>query len=182
MMFRNAVAIFVVAVFATTAPAATADGEALVLDSFFKPYLTIQTSLAGDDLAKAKAGAVRLGEAIRSADGTTEISAGLEISARLIGEAPDIDSARRGFRDLSHQMMQLVNETETAPGMTLYVAHCPMAFSGEGGTWIQADKTVANPYYGAGMLRCGSVQRQLTGERDETQGSAGKHHDSSHQH
>jgi Cu(I)/Ag(I) efflux system membrane fusion protein len=34
-----------------------------------------------------------------------------------------------------------------------------MAFDGKGGSWLQKDATVANPYYGAMMLRCGSVSK-----------------------
>ncbi len=184
MKLRNAVAIGVLCVFAATIHAKAGGGDAVVVDSFVSPYLTIQTALAGDDLAKAKSGAARLTQAIKSADGSAEMMADLGTSARLIGEASDIGSARRRFLNLSHQMMQLVKEAGATGGKTLYIAHCPMAFDGEGGSWIQTDKTIANPYYGAAMLRCGVVQRQLAGTTDEShgQGEAMKHDHSGHQH
>ena len=184
MKLRNAVVIGVLCVFAATIHVEAADGEAVVVDSFVNPYLTIQTALAGDDLAKAQSSAALLAQAIEGADGSTERMADLESSARRIGEAPDIDAARKSFLSLSHQMMQFVKDTGTTGGTTLYVAHCPMAFDGEGGSWIQADKTIANPYYGAAMLRCGSVQRQLAGGTDETpgHGAAVGHNHAGHQH
>jgi Cu(I)/Ag(I) efflux system membrane fusion protein len=36
-----------------------------------------------------------------------------------------------------------------------------MAFGNSGADWLQADKSVANPYFGASMLRCGSVKSEL---------------------
>lgn len=60
MKLRNAVAIGVLCVFAATIHAKAGGGDAVVVDSFVNPYLTIQTALAGDDLAKAKSGAARL--------------------------------------------------------------------------------------------------------------------------
>jgi Cu(I)/Ag(I) efflux system membrane fusion protein len=184
MKLKDAVTISVLCVFAATIHGVAAGGDSDVVDSFVGPYLTIQTSLAGDDIAKAKSGAARLTQAIKSADGSAEMMAYLGTAARQIGEAPDIESARRGFLNLSHQMVQLVKEAGTTGGKALYLAHCPMAFDGEGGSWIQADKTIANPYYGAAMLRCGTVQEQLAGRADETPGhGAAEHHDHhGHQH
>lgn len=39
------------------------------------------------------------------------------------------------------------------------VMRCPMAFDGAGARWIQAPGEVANPYFGASMLRCGEPDR-----------------------
>lgn len=184
MKLKNVVAIVVLCVFAATIHSVAASGDTVAVESFVGPYLTIQSSLAGDDLAKAKSGAARLSQAIKSAGGRAENMADLGTSARLIGDASDIESARRSFLNLSHQMMQLVKEAGTTGGKTLYIAHCPMAFDGEGGSWIQADKTIANPYYGAAMLRCGTVQEQLAGRADETpgHGAAEGHAHHGHQH
>ena len=44
-------------------------------------------------------------------------------------------------------------------GAALNVVHCPMAFDGDGADWVQLEGAVANPYFGAEMLRCGSVTR-----------------------
>ncbi|MCD8533575.1 MAG: efflux RND transporter periplasmic adaptor subunit [Verrucomicrobia bacterium] len=35
--------------------------------------------------------------------------------------------------------------------------NCPMAFAGKGANWLQLSNTLANPYYGKSMLRCGSL-------------------------
>ncbi len=36
-----------------------------------------------------------------------------------------------------------------------------MAFDFDGADWIQRNATVANPYFGAQMLRCGSEEERL---------------------
>lgn len=41
----------------------------------------------------------------------------------------------------------------------LFLAHCPMAFDNNGGHWIQKSDDLKNPYYGASMLKCGSIKR-----------------------
>jgi hypothetical protein len=33
---------------------------------------------------------------------------------------------------------------------------CPMAFEDKGALWVQAEGKIANPYFGASMLRCGN--------------------------
>lgn len=41
---------------------------------------------------------------------------------------------------------------------SLYLAHCPMAFDNNGAHWIQQSDDLKNPYYGASMLKCGSIK------------------------
>jgi len=68
------------------------------------------------------------------------------------------------FLELSQQFATLVEHVGTSGETPLFVAHCPMAFENKGASWIQGDKEVANPYYGAMMLRCGGIQEQLARE------------------
>ena len=39
--------------------------------------------------------------------------------------------------------------------------HCPMAFNNTGGTWLQQDAELVNPYFGDAMLYCGDVLEKL---------------------
>jgi Cu(I)/Ag(I) efflux system membrane fusion protein len=36
-----------------------------------------------------------------------------------------------------------------------------MAFNNTGGHWLQKDKNVNNPYFGAQMLRCGTIKKSV---------------------
>ena len=64
-----------------------------------------------------------------------------------------IDEVREGLKAVSGP---LVAYARAHPGGTASVreAFCPMANAG----WVQAGETVANPYYGARMLTCGSFR------------------------
>jgi hypothetical protein len=42
-----------------------------------------------------------------------------------------------------------------------YVAFCPMAFNNKGGSWLQTEKLISNPFYGASMLRCGEIKEEI---------------------
>jgi Cu(I)/Ag(I) efflux system membrane fusion protein len=83
--------------------------------------------------------------------------------AKMITAALDIKAARTAFLSLSQEVTTLVEHIGTTQDTPLYIAHCPMAFNNEGGSWLQADKTVSNPYYGSMMLRCGSIQKLISG-------------------
>lgn len=153
------------------------------VDTLVDPYFAIQKGLAGDDLKAAQAGASSFLEAMKNApheDEAKEESADLSTPAHAISEASNIKAARKAFLDLSHEMIPLVQHVGTTNSTNLFVAHCPMAFNHQGGDWIQSDKKVANPYYGATMLRCGGIQKQIASSKDEAHDHSS--HDGEHEH
>lgn len=152
--------------------------EPTFVDTLVAPYLSMQKSLAGDDLAAAKTGAETFLEAMKVApheNGTHQETDALSAPAEAITHAADIQTARASFRTLSHEIISLVEHVGTTAGHSLYVAHCPMAFSNTGADWMQSNKTVANPYYGAMMLRCGDIKKQIAGEELESEKAHGGH-------
>ena len=70
---------------------------------------------------------------------------------------------RKAFLDVSNAVLALLDRSAPSAKVAgeLYVAHCPMAFSDAGATWLQKDKLIANPYYATAMKSCGSVQRTI---------------------
>lgn len=125
---------------------AAADLPAAVLD----PYLKAQTALASDSLADAQAAAATfvaqagpLGAAYKPA---------IEAAGRIAGAA-DIKTARAAFGDLSDAMLALA--AGGTGGKDVRVAYCPMAKK----SWLQKGTEIANPYYGASMLRCGEFKK-----------------------
>ena len=150
----------------------TAEGiQTEFVDTLIEPYLAIQTALAGDDLAATRAGANSLADAMSQAPKDGAAISGLAGPTRSIIDAADFAAARIEFNKLSIEMMQLVKDVGVTGDTALYVAHCPMALGGTGASWIQADKTIANPYFGSKMLRCGSVREQIGGEQPKAGGS-----------
>lgn len=132
------------------------------------PYLEIQAALAGDSIegvAEAARAVARVAEAGREGDAAAiGVGAGDTAAARgLLGDiartaeglekAADLAAARAAFAGLSEPVVAL---RDLAVGERPAVAYCPMAKH----AWLQADGAVANPYYGSGMLRCGSIIRK----------------------
>jgi Cu(I)/Ag(I) efflux system membrane fusion protein len=65
--------------------------------------------------------------------------------------APTLPEARKGWHAWTLQLWPVLQQTPAA--QSLHVAWCPMAK----GRWLQKDKVIANPYFGAKMLRCGDI-------------------------
>lgn len=162
-----------------TATAAFAHSDAFkpaFVDSLVGPYLAIQKGLAGDDLVSAQKGAEHYLEAMKQAPHEGEAheeAMDLSAPAKAILKTSDIRAARTAFLSLSRQMTSLVEHVGTTKETPLFIAHCPMAFDNKGGSWLQSDKTVANPYYGSMMLRCGSIKKQIAGEEHSDHGEHG---------
>ena len=75
------------------------------------------------------------------------------IEAFLEANAADIKAARAAFGDLSDVVLAWAGEGTGGKGVR--VAYCPMVKK----SWLQTGGEIANPYYGSGMLRCGSFTK-----------------------
>ena len=142
------------------------------VDTLVAPYLQMQQGLAADDLKSAQVGATQFLAAMKQApqqgDAHEEAMA-LSKAAKTIASAGDISAARAAFLELSNVVTSLIKHIGVTIETPLHLAHCPMAFAGNGGDWLQSDTQVANPYYGSMMLRCGSVKEQLSGKPTEAE-------------
>jgi hypothetical protein len=124
------------------------------LQTVLEQYVKIQTALAGDSLkGVAEAAAAITAEAKEHADAVPATTA---TQAEAVGKATDIKAARVAFKSLSATLIAAASSTKEKTGR-YYEAFCPMA----GAAWIQSDKNVANPYYGASMLTCGEIRKEL---------------------
>jgi len=133
----------------TAAASAKLEGTAKVV---FNNYLTVQTALASDSMENVVASAESLAKAIRADSGKTFPS---EIAgqASALAQAKDLATARKAFQPLSQSLVQYVKAGKVPAG-TLFEVYCPMPKA----SWLQADKTVRNPYFGRAMLDCGQVK------------------------
>ncbi|MCA9693246.1 MAG: efflux RND transporter periplasmic adaptor subunit, partial [Myxococcales bacterium] len=138
-------------------------------------YLEGQEALAADDLEGARAALGRLADAIPELDppGRSDARAAWQRAAselgghaRQVATAETIAAARSAFEHVSAAAEALLEQFGNPTGEALRVAYCPMAFDSQGARWIQRDQALANPYYGASMLRCGELRGTLLpGER-----------------
>ncbi len=132
-------------------------------DTAMKPlldeYLRIQTSLAADS-TEGVADAVRkiegLARKLDPAKAAAEHREHYEnIPERIISacgmfsDPTDISSTREAFQVLSQPVSMWVSMAKPEGEHVMY---CSMKKAG----WVQRGSEVANPYYGAAMLRCGT--------------------------
>ena len=104
-------------------------------------YVAAQEALAADDLDQARQALQGL---VQSAGPT------LKPLAEKAASAADIAAVRVAFKPLSEE----VRKGQIPEGYV--VAYCPMADGDKGAHWVQKDQPqIANPYFGASMLRCG---------------------------
>jgi hypothetical protein len=138
----------IVAAMAVTANMAwAADLPSALVDS----YLQVQVALAGDQFGSLGPHAQAIATAATALGKNAEkVVAG----AKKLGEAKDIAAARTAFGELSVALTEYAQSTKSSFGPDVKVAYCPMADK----PWLQKDKDIRNPYYGAAMLTCGSFK------------------------
>lgn len=73
-----------------------------------------------------------------------------------LNKIKNIEDLRSIFIQLSEEIILIV-KTSNPTGSSIYIQKCPMANQSQGASWLSFSKEVKNPYYGASMLKCGSV-------------------------
>ena len=74
----------------------------------------------------------------------------------------DIAALRAALKPLSESLIAEVKQGGLDQVGSAYVAHCPMAFDNAGANWLTPANDIANPYFGAEMLNCGSLTERLS--------------------
>ncbi|HRJ31123.1 MAG TPA: DUF3347 domain-containing protein [Cyclobacteriaceae bacterium] len=116
-------------------------------------YFKLKDALVKDDSVKAQEAATALAAV------TGSYAEQLNEYVLAVGETTNIDEQREAFDALSVALYDLVKGGSL--GMTIYKQYCPMAFNDRGAFWLSGEKQVLNPYFGASMLRCGSVKEEI---------------------
>jgi Cu(I)/Ag(I) efflux system membrane fusion protein len=118
-------------------------------------YLRVGDSLAADDAAGAKSAFAALAQA---STGTLDaLGARLVPIAQAGASKSDLADQRKHFDPASEAVIELVQAHGNALSEPLRLMRCPMAFENRGARWLQHGEALRNPYFGASMLRCGSV-------------------------
>lgn len=141
------------------APVQTVSAETRAeLDGLLSDYETVHLALAGDRLDGVAAAATSLASAARRLDARVpeRLRApldGIASAGASLAAATALPEARRAFGDVSRYAIDLIAaEPQLGEGRRAF--ECTMT-SGYG-KWIQSGPGVANPYFGAEMLTCGS--------------------------
>lgn len=133
------------------------------LNSLFDRYHEFQKALSSDNMAQAQVAAKKMTETIAGLDQkafTGEVNnlwkkhgPSLLENLKKVQKASDIESIRKTLKPMSGVMISLADVIQPE-GFQHY--RCGMALNHTGGEWLQKGGQIANPYYGASMLRCGS--------------------------
>ena len=120
----------------------------------------VQTALAADKTDGVKAAALKIeklshklnAEGLRGehAKHYAALPKTIRVAAQRLRKAKDIATMRDAFKELSRPMVAWVTMSKPAG---IYVMFCSMAKA----SWLQKDKPVRNPYYGASMPACGEI-------------------------
>ncbi len=150
------------------------------LGAVLQAYLAMQTALAGDDEKKARAAAGSAVDALQAVDMTLvdgeahlawmKDEKSLRDSFASIAAAADIDAQRRHLLGLTGPLWDTLRRFGFSQDDPVRLFNCPMAAGGKGGDWIQLEKTTANPYFGAAMLRCGDQTDSLAASETSKEG------------
>ena len=129
-----------------------ADSTALTgpVKSVYDDYLKIQASLANDSMTGV---AENAGTIVKAVQGdANSMPASIATEAEALAKASSLRSARAAFKPLSDSLIKYLADRK-AQGAYVQV-YCPMARA----SWLQAGKTVNNPYFGQAMANCGEIQ------------------------
>jgi hypothetical protein len=141
------------------------------LNEIVNHYLQVKNALANDNGSEAASGGKAMEEAIRKMDKSLltaeqkkvydDIEDDLKEHAGHIGRNGDnIKHQREHFSMMSEDIYDLVRAF--GGGQALYHDHCPMYNKDKGGAmWLSEMEEVKNPYYGAEMPACGTVEELI---------------------
>lgn len=138
-------------------------------------YFAVQESLAADSAEGARTSTERFLEALDGVDmalldGDAHLvwmeHVGVLRSAAegLVEAGTEIQRQREAFHALSGQLLKTVRVFPADVSESMYQATCPMAFDNLGASWLQTGTQINNPYFGAAMLRCGSIDAEIGSE------------------
>ncbi|MHB1105056.1 MAG: DUF3347 domain-containing protein [Lutibacter sp.] len=133
-------------------------------------YLLLKNALVADDSEKAATAGKKLFNAFAQFDSASVDEAQKQEVAEIIDDAREhaehisgnsgkMDHQREHFEILSKDVEDLIAITGT--DRKLYQTFCPMYNNKKGAIWLSETKEIKNPYLGAKMMTCGSVQKEI---------------------
>ncbi len=140
------------------------------LGRLVRHYLVLQQALAGDDGKKALTAIAAMQEpadgvfsslADLGLDRAETLSFHLNEALLALADSTTIKAIRTAFAPFSQALADTVAVFGADIDTPVYEHFCPMAFDNKGATWLAAGTRISNPYFGAMMLRCGEVRRQI---------------------
>jgi hypothetical protein len=118
----------------------------------FNNYLNIQKALAQDSVEGVPETATVMTQTIQG-DSMKTLPPQVAQDVKALATVTDLEHARKAFKSLSDSLIRYLKAQKLPPG-SYYEFYCPMVKA----SWVQTDKSIANPYLGQAMLRCGRIE------------------------
>ena len=115
------------------------------------PYLRVQTALAADKIDTVKTDAAAIGAAAATLGDSAKP---VVTAAKRLEAAANLGDARKAFGEVSDALFAYAKATGASMPSGVKTAYCPMIDK----SWLQKGDKIQNPYYGSGMLECGSFR------------------------
>ncbi|MHA4895156.1 DUF3347 domain-containing protein [Pedobacter sp. PWIIR3] len=126
------------------------------VQAIYNNYISLKNALVDAKFEVAKSAATELKSSLSNYEGCENTA----LVAGKISEAKDLVGQRKEFTYLSADVIAMFKHATLTSG-AIYVQHCPMANSGDGGDWLSSEKKIQNPYYGSEMMECGAVLQEI---------------------
>lgn len=122
----------------------------------YMQYIALKDALAATDALVANDAAALLVFALQ------DVKNGINVlkEAKMVSQAKNMEDQRKMFAALSTEMTTLIKSSKLSMGI-VYVDYCPMANGNTGASWLSNEASIANPYFGDKMLKCGSVKETI---------------------
>lgn len=150
--------------------ATISDKAKKALQPLFESYFKLKTALGDDDFESAKKHGAEMKSELSKIDMSLfkdkahEIwmkqSSNLKSHLEHVTHHESIESLRDNFIKISNVMIEITNAFDPL-SETIYLQYCPMADDDNGANWLSKEKEIFNPYFGASMLKCGSVEKVI---------------------
>ena len=141
-----------------------------LFDQLLQTYLSLKDALTQDDFDTALQYAKRfhgLGEKFLAEDSDLPLQEHkdyLKETIKHLHHMANIEALREQFLSLSDLMIAMLKSYGVGADQA-YIQFCPMANNNSGAFWISVDAEIKNPYFGASMLMCGSVEETIITEK-----------------
>lgn len=133
-----------------------------LVERAYAAYLQAHRGLAADDLATGSSAIASL----RTVAGEVLDVLGDDPAARVWQRLHDnaksgfaLTDYRERFASISRGIIAIHDRHGHRGSTPLYRMHCPMALDNKGADWLQSSPDLTNPYFGASMLGCGTLEQ-----------------------
>ena len=135
----------------TVGAGAVASAAAELPPALVDPLVRVQAALAADKVDGVKADAVAISAAAATLGDAAQP---IVVAAKKLEDAANLGDARKAFGEVNDALFAYAKASGSSVPAGVKTAYCPMINK----SWLQKSDKIQNPYYGSGMLECGSFK------------------------